>query len=50
MEHMSTRDANTRLFVEFACIANATELVFSTITQNMAVLAYALFVEAGEVG
>ena len=48
MEHMSARDANTRLLAELAREANATELAFSTATQNMASLANAFFVKARE--
>ena len=49
MEHMSAGDANTRLFAELACEANAAELALSTAHQNRASLANAFFVKAGEV-
>ena len=48
MEHMSAGDANTRLFAELACEANATELALSTAHQNVACLLDAFFVKAGE--
>ena len=48
MKNMTTIYANTRLFSEFACETNATELALSTAHQNVACLLDAFFVKAGE--